>query len=122
MPRIRVQRMESELERLFSLALQQDVRDPRLSWVTVTDVKLSPDMQFARVFFTYLEEEGVDTAIMTDLLTRATGVFKSKIAAAHLMRTIPDIRFVHDETEERAQRIQAIFDTLTGEPMFEEGE
>lgn len=113
--------MESELEKILSAAVSGELRDPRLSMLTVTDVKLSPDMSFARVFYTYYDDE-VTPEEMQALLTRATGFFKSKIAAAHIMRSIPDIRFVHDATEERAQRIHAIFDTMTQEDMFEEGE
>jgi len=122
MPRIRVQRMESELERLLNLALEYEARDPRLSWVTVTEVRLSPDMQFARVFFTFFEDEETDVKLMTELLSHATGFFKGKIADAHIMRTIPDIRFVYDESAGRARHIESIFDSLTRERMFEEGE
>ncbi|MCD4829710.1 MAG: 30S ribosome-binding factor RbfA [Candidatus Cloacimonetes bacterium] len=122
MPRIRIQRMESELERLFNLALQHDVRDSRLSWVSITQIRLSPDMKFARVFFTFYADESTDAVQVAELLTRATGFFKGRIAAAHLMRSIPDIRFVYDESEQNARRIDAIFDKLTAQRMFEEGE
>ncbi len=121
MPRIRIQRMESELEQLFSLALSQNARDPRLQWVTITRVKLTPDMQFARIYFTCMDDEG-DPAQLTALLTRASGFFKGVIAGAHIMRAIPDLRFIHDDTEDRAAHIENLFDSLSREHLFGEGE
>ena len=121
MPKFRIPRMESELEKIIDAALQGDVRDPRLSCINVTGVKLAPDMSFARVYYTVWDDEYQPNEIQEGL-DKATGFFRSKIADAHFMRTVPDLRFVYDETEHRAQRIEEIFDALTRERMFGEGE
>jgi ribosome-binding factor A len=116
MAKIRIQRFESELERLFSIALTTKVQDPRLDRLTITEVRLSPDLQFAKVFFSYYEPDETipkpSKAELEALFTKCSGFLKNEIAQAHLMRTIPQLSFIYDDTEEKAAGIDRILDQI----------
>jgi ribosome-binding factor A len=108
-------RMEKELLRILNNALVNKINDQRLEWVTITDVELTPDMQFAKVFFSKLEDEEIDSGLCTQLLTKASGFLKKEIADAHILRRIPEIRFVYDDTGSKARKMEDIFKNLSEE-------
>lgn len=109
---IRIQKLESELLRLLNTTIGGKTRDPRLEWVTVTKVMLSTDMRYAKVYFTYLEDEEIDPDKMTEILTRSSGFLKSEIAAAHMMRVIPQLRFIWDDSWQKAREVERVLRKL----------
>jgi ribosome-binding factor A len=119
MSKIRTQRFESELEKLFSVALASKAQDPRLDQVTVTHVRLSPDQQFAKVFFSYYQPDATvpqpTKQELEALLTKSSGFLKHEIAEAHLMRVIPQLSFHYDDTEEKAAKIESLLERIARE-------
>lgn len=107
----RIERLEKELMRIANNVLTSKTNDPRLGLVTITEVKVTPDMQFAKFYFSVLEDN-IDVEKWTVILTRASGVFKKEIAAAKLMRRIPEIRFVYDDTGDRAREVESVLDKI----------
>ncbi len=112
MASIRIQRLEKELLKIFNIVLTNKIRDKKLSWVTITSVKVTPDMQYARVFFSFFES-GSSQHTIKKVLTKSSGFFKKEIAAAHIMRTIPELTFIFDETEEKARNIDALLEKIS---------
>lgn len=108
---IRLQRYEKELLRIFNITLSSTIRDERLSWVSITEVKLSPDLQYAKVFYTVLEEGNSNDNIKS-ILANAVNVFKKDLASCHIMRRIPEIRFFHDDSEIKAGKIEEVLKNL----------
>jgi len=107
----RLERLEKELLRIINNAIIYKVRDQRLKEVSVTDVKLSPDQQFARIFFSTLEDD-VNLEHIIALLTKASGFIKKEIADTKILRKIPDLRFVYDDTENKAREIESIIEKI----------
>ncbi len=122
MPKIRIQRLQSELFRLMNTTVVGNLRDPRLDTVTFTSVTLTPDMQFLKVFFTCMEDEETNRDDVKRLLNRSVGFVKSQIADAHIMRTIPDIHFYHDDTSDRVSSLESIFDKIRREQEQKESD
>ncbi len=115
MPSIRIQRLQSELKKLFNITINETIRDERLSWVTITDVVMSKDLHYARVSFSTMEDDDKTNARVSRLLTSASGVFKKAIGNAHIMRTIPDLTFVYDQTGARARKVEELLDRIKKE-------
>ncbi|MCD4650489.1 MAG: 30S ribosome-binding factor RbfA [Candidatus Cloacimonetes bacterium] len=115
MGKIRIERLNKELQRILNIAVTSKARDPRLTWVSITEVRVSKDMQHARVYYSYLEDSSVTPEVMQGVMTRLTGFMKRQIAAAHIMRVIPEITIVYDEVEQRAGRLDNIFQKLQNE-------
>lgn len=107
----RLERLEKELLRIINNALFSKGRDERLKQITVTEVKLSPDQQFAKVYFSVLDEE-IDVEYWTIILTKASGFIKREIANAKVLRRIPEIRFIYDDTGERVRELDDALDKI----------
>ena len=91
-----------------------DVRDPGIGFITLTKVKVSPDLQQARVFYTTLgnPKERIETAKALD---RATPFFRRQIAGRLRLRRVPDIEFRFDEAIQHQDRIEQILRDLREE-------
>ncbi len=111
MKSFRIPRLQSELKKLMSTALTHTIADPKLQWVTVTDVKISKDLRYAKVFFSHYNNPSSHKEVK-DCLIKTSGFFKKLIAGAQLMRTIPELTFHYDETEDRAERIDVLLSCL----------
>lgn len=103
-------RMESvgrELQEVIAGLLHTEIDDPLIGFVTITDVEMSPDLKHARVYFSVLgdEEQKRDTGRG---LRRAAKHLRGLIADRMELRYVPELRFVLDETAERAARIEAL--------------
>jgi ribosome-binding factor A len=87
--------------------LRKDIRDPRVRTVALTGIKVSKDLRHARLFFNLLgEQEGRDVALAG--LKSASGVIRSKLGKQLKLRFVPAVEFTYDESEDEAQRIDAL--------------
>ena len=103
----RMRRVDEAIREVLSDALAHDLKDPRVGFVTVTDVKTSPDLSHARVYVSVL---GDDAAIAASLdgLRSAHGFLQGRIGGELRIRRTPTLDFVHDDTAARAQRLEAL--------------
>ncbi|NLW18157.1 MAG: 30S ribosome-binding factor RbfA [Candidatus Cloacimonetes bacterium] len=107
----RIPRLQEELKKLFNLALQQKLRDPALDWVNITEVVLSKDLRHAKLYFSHYNNPASHEAIR-EQLTKSSGFLKKQIAGAQMMRTIPELTFFYDETEDRAEKVEALLASI----------
>ena len=105
----RADRVGDLLLELIAELLTREIRDPRLHSITLTGVKVSKDLRHARVFFSVFGK-APDRAQASAGLSRAAGFIRAKIAEQLKLRFVPAIEFAYDETEEAAQRIDALLD------------
>jgi ribosome-binding factor A len=84
--------------------LEKGLRDPRLGFVTITDVRMTGDLQHASVFYTVLgtPEERADTAAA---LKAATGLLRSEVGKQLSVRLTPSLEFIADAVPENAGNI-----------------
>jgi len=92
--------------------LLRTVRDPRVGFVTLTDVEVSPDLSHGKVFVTIL---GDDDQISIDALNHAVPYLRRELAQRLGMRHTPSLRFFLDESIDRGFRIQELLDDLKEE-------
>jgi ribosome-binding factor A len=111
----RQERVSERIHHEISDLLQNEIRDPRLAYVTVTGVEISPDLQLATVFVTALGDHEAKAAAMT-ALEGAVGYIRRELAQRLQMRVTPAVRFVLDESWERGARLDALLDSLRSLP------
>lgn len=99
----RMRRVDEALREVLSDAITHDLKDPRVGFVTVTDVKTSSDLRHARVFVSVL---GDDPRPSLEGLRSAHGFLQQRIAAEVRMKRTPALRFEYDDTAERAARLE----------------
>lgn len=107
----RIPRLQEELKKLFNIVLTQKLNDPQLDWVSVSDVVISKDLRYAKIYFSHYNNPA-DHDQIRDLLYKSSGFFKKQIAGAKLMRTIPELSFYYDETEDKAARVEALLSSV----------
>lgn len=111
MKSFRLERLQNEIKKIFNNALSTKLNDPRLEWVIISAVEVSKDLNYAKVHFTHYNNP-LTHEQLKEILNKASGFFKKQIAGAKLMRTIPELTFFYDETEERAARIDSLLATV----------
>ncbi|MFO8144146.1 MAG: 30S ribosome-binding factor RbfA [Candidatus Syntrophosphaera sp.] len=110
----RIERLQSELKKLLNVALTQKTRDPALDWVVITDVVISRDLQYAKIYFSHYNNPDTHENIR-DHLIKTSGFLKKQIAGAHIMRTIPELTFYYDDSEDRAEKVENLLAKIRDE-------
>lgn len=102
---IRQDRMADEIRDIVASCFAGgQMQDPRLQHVTITAVKISPDLQIASVYFRIMPGEDIETAKRG--LERAAGFFRARLAESLDVRRVPNLRFFFDESVEHGARIE----------------
>ncbi len=107
MKNYRIPRLQAELKKLFNIALSQKLNDPKLAWVQITDVVISKDLHYAKLYFSHYNNPASHDQIR-ELLIKSSGFLKKQIAGAQIMRTIPELSFYYDDTEDRAAKVDTL--------------
>ncbi len=105
----RMRRVDEAIREVLSDAVFSDLKDPRIGFVTVTDVKTSPDLRRARVFVTVLGTPDERTASLAGLQS-AHGILQRRVNAELRMKRTPALEFVYDDTTDRAMRLEQLLD------------
>ena len=87
--------------------LLREIRDPRIKLVTITGVKLTDDLRFAKIFFVEMGKDACDPQTKI-ALERATGFLKRELGKRLKLRYVPDIIFVCDESFAYGSRIDRL--------------
>ena len=114
MVQFRRERLGDQLRVEIADLIQQAVRDPRVGFVTVTEVRMSPDLKHARVYVSILGDEE-QTAESFAALQGSRGFLKSQIGHRLKLRYVPQLRFVLDETLDKSARIESLLKETCGE-------
>lgn len=108
---IKQDRMAERIQMVLSQLLMREVSDPRLQSVTVTEVKVDPEIMFARVYVNALGDEDREDEVMAGL-DRASGFLRRELAQRLRVRSVPELRFVWDKTLQQADRVERILNNL----------
>jgi ribosome-binding factor A len=103
----RPERLAEQIREEISLIIAGDLEDPRLLLVTVTEVRLSPDLRNAKVYVSVAGTEDEAKESMR-ALKHAAGFIRHQLGSVIRMKKIPDLHFVYDQTLETAARIEQL--------------
>ena len=107
----RLDRVNQLIREEISLLLQRELKDPRLGFVTVTQVETSPDLRTAKVFVSVLGDEAQWTASLAALAS-ARGFVRNWLRQHLNLRQTPELDFRADRSMEHAARIQELLRQL----------
>lgn len=114
MVQFRRERLGDQLRVELADLIQREIRDPRVGFVTVTEVRMSPDLRHARAYVSILGDEE-QTAESFAALQRAGGFLRSRVGRRLKLRHVPELRFVLDETLDTSARIDSLLEESLGE-------
>ena len=104
MPSPRVLKLADQIKEIVAAMLERRIKDPRLGFVTVTDVKLTGDSRDASVFYTVLGGDA-DYASSAAALQSATGIIRSQVGKQLGLRFTPTLVFIPDVVPESARQL-----------------
>ena len=108
-----MRRVDEAMRQVLGDALAHELKDPRVGFVTVTDVKTSPDLRHARVYVSVLGDEPARAATLEGLRS-AHGFLQGRVAGELRLKHTPELRFELDDTAERAARLERLIDREAG--------
>jgi ribosome-binding factor A len=105
----RLARIEGEMQRVLSMLVSREVRDPRVGNVTLTSVNVAPDLSSARVFFVPFGSLHAPEQV-GEGLNRAAGFLRGEVGRALALRHAPKLEFVYDQQIEHADKLTQLID------------
>lgn len=105
----RVGKVAERIQQIIATRLEKGLRDPRLGFVTITDVRVTGDLQHASVFYTVYgdDKERADTGAA---LKAATGMLRREVGKGLKIRLTPTLEFIADALPESANQMAALLE------------
>lgn len=103
----RIRRVNEAVREVIAEQLQ-GLKDPRIGFVTLTDVRTSTDLKHAQVFFTVLPDDAETREATLEGLDSAKSLLRRELGARLRIRHVPDLVFIEDPVPARGRRIEAL--------------
>ncbi|WP_017793157.1 30S ribosome-binding factor RbfA [Leucobacter salsicius] len=103
----RTGKVAERIQQIIARRLDKGLRDPRLGFVTITEVRVTGDLQHASVFYTVYGDEEAQAGSAA-ALKAATGMMRSEVGKQLGTRLTPTLEFIHDELPESAQHMSEL--------------
>lgn len=105
----RVRRIADRIKVVVAQMLERRIKDPRIGFVTITDVRVTGDSQNATIFYTVLGADSeAELAGTAAALESAKGLIRSEVAKQLGTRTAPTLEFIHDALPETARHLDDV--------------
>jgi ribosome-binding factor A len=105
-----MRRVNEVIREVLGAAIVTELKDPRIGFVTVTDVDTSPDLRSARVFVSVLGSESERQRTLAGLRS-SHGFLQARIASELRIKRTPTLSFHYDESVERGARLSRLLDS-----------
>ena len=112
----RSDRVAQEIQKEIAVILQREVKDPRIGMVTVSDVEVSSDLAYAKVFVTFLfdhDEQAITQGMKG--LKKAAPYIRTLLGKTMRLRIVPEIRFIYDESLVEGMRMSNLVSNVIRE-------
>ena len=110
----RIKRIEHLLQEKISEIILNDVSDPRLEFITITDVSVSPDIKHATVYYSVIGDQDALEDV-AEAFEHATGFIQRHLTDIVYLQYTPKILFKYDDTLEKAQQMEELIDSVQHE-------
>ncbi len=111
MPTDRTRRVNEAVRHVLSDAINAEIKDPRVGFVTVTAVDISPDLRNARVYVSVLGDEEARSESLAGL-SSAHGFLQRKVAAELRIKRTPSLTFEYDDSVDRSMRVGELLEEI----------
>ncbi len=111
MNNVKIERMEQIIQKEVSLIIKNEIKDPRLSWLIITDTKVTNDMSYATIFVNFMKNDNTNEEIL-ESLEKAKGYIRSKLSAHLKTRKVPQLLFEYDDSLDKGNRIDELLKNI----------
>lgn len=109
---VKIDRLNNMFVEEISKIIHNDIKDKNINFVTITDVRITNDLSFAKVYITTLDN---NRERVLDAINKASGFIRTKLSDSIQIRKIPEIHFVYDESIEYGKKIEDIIERINNE-------
>ena len=110
MNNIKLERINSSIQKEISYILMSEVKDENIKFVTITGCEVTNDLSFAKVYFTVLDMNKKDETLKA--LNHAKSFIRGELSKRVQMRHTPEVTFIFDDSIEYGNRIEKIIDEI----------
>lgn len=111
---IKKERLQSIIKKEISQIIFEDVKDPNIGFVTITDVDLTNDYSIAKVYVSFLDKIDINDYRLNNL-NKAKGLIRSKLSKKLTIKKCPELIFILDESLKKGNRIEEVINELNKE-------
>ena len=112
MKSVRIERINSEIQKAVSHIIDNEIRDPQIdAMISVSDVQTTPDLSHSRIFITSIGSTNSDEVL--NRIKGAAGFIRGKLSKMIKLRITPRLEFMKDESVEYASNIESILKNIT---------
>ena len=107
----RAERVSDAVQQELAVLIRSEVRDPRVGMVNITDVSVSRDLAYGKIFVSFVDDrdqQQIDEALAA--LNGAAGYLRKLLAGSIKLRVTPQLTFIYDESGRRGQHLSALID------------
>ena len=105
----RTDRVGAQIQKELATLVRQELDDPRLGMITIQEVRVVRDFSHAKIFFTVMAGE-LEISETTRVLNDAAPFFRHELGRRMKLRTLPELRFVYDESVEQGEKLSSLID------------
>lgn len=105
----RTHRLSQQLQREIAVLIQNEIKDPRINFITVQDVVVSKDLSIAKVYISSLDSNHTVDVII-EVLSKASGFLRRALGKSLTLRKVPELRFYYDDTIVKARELSDLID------------
>ncbi len=113
MANIKIERLNHTYQEEISKILMTEIKDEDIHFVTITDVDITNDLSFAKVYFTVLDDTKKETTL--EALNKASSFIRTMLAERIDIRHTPELRFIYDTSIEYGEHIEKIIENIKKE-------
>lgn len=104
----RTDQVSNQILQILAEAISTRMRDPRLGFVTLTRCTVTPDLKYAKIYFSVLGGDA-ERAETLNVLKNAKGFLRTELSREMSIRYVPELEFRFDQNMEQGERIQRVF-------------
>ena len=108
----RTDRVSQQIQKEVAVIIQREIKDPRVGMATVSEVEVSRDLSYAKVFVTMYNSDAEKTAKAVEILNEAAGFIRSLLGKRIRARVMPQLKFVLDSSLMDGMRISNLVDEV----------
>ena len=116
---VKKDRIEAIIQKEVSSIIQMELKDPKLGFITITDVTVTNDLSIAKIYVTFLgKQERIDAGMKT--LERSKGFIRSLLSKRMTIRKVPQLIFLYDESLEKGNKIEKIIKQINQQNLYKQ--
>ena len=104
----RAQRVAEQMKKEVAGIIMREMKDPRVKMDTVSDVWVSGDLKYAKIYVTFLDNDPAAVTKGIRILNKARGFFRTMIGQAMQLRMVPEVSFLYDKSLEEGFRMSGL--------------